>query len=59
MNVLILTFFVSIILAVGGIVLYVYGFKAGSHEHLDRLALLPLEDDVFSEPPDNALGSKP
>ena len=46
MNALFLTLFVSIILALGGVLLFAFAFKQRDHEHVDRLSLLPLHDDV-------------
>lgn len=45
MEVLILTLFVSLTLAAMGVGLFVWTIKSGSHEHADRLALLPIESD--------------
>ncbi len=45
MNVVVLQVFVSLMLVAGSIVLFVYSVRQGDHEHVDRLALAPLEDD--------------
>ena len=45
MDVLILTIFVSLTLASLGVGLFIWTVRRGTHEHLDHLALLPLEDD--------------
>ncbi|HPF35991.1 MAG TPA: cytochrome oxidase [Candidatus Krumholzibacteria bacterium] len=45
MDVLMVTAFVSLLLVVAGIVLFVSRVKAGDFEHGDRLSLLPLADD--------------
>jgi hypothetical protein len=45
MEVLILQVFVSLLLVVGSILLFVFSVKQRDHEHADRLALLPLESD--------------
>ncbi len=45
MDVLTATIFVSLLLVVGGLVLFVSRLKSGDFEHGDRLTLLPLEDD--------------
>lgn len=45
MNALLLTMFVSSVLAVLGLALFVNMVKQKDHEHADRLSLLPLEDD--------------
>ena len=44
MEVLILTTFVSVFLAAGGVGLFVWSVKARTFDHSDRLAILPLED---------------
>ena len=46
MNALLLTLFVSLILVLGSAVLFGFLYRAHTHEHADRLALLPLEDDA-------------
>jgi cbb3-type cytochrome oxidase maturation protein len=45
MDVLIVTVFVSLILVVAGLVLFVHRLRQGDFEHGDRLSLLPLEED--------------
>lgn len=50
MNVLVITVFVSLILAVAGVVLFVSRVREGDFEHGDRLSLLPLGDDTGSKP---------
>ncbi|MCS6856671.1 MAG: cbb3-type cytochrome oxidase assembly protein CcoS [Sandaracinaceae bacterium] len=45
MSVLILTIFVSIVLAAFGMVLFAWSTRIGTFDHLDRLSILPLEDD--------------
>ena len=49
MDALILTLFVSLVLAGAGIGLFIWSVKEGTHEHTERLALLPIEDD---DPPE-------
>ena len=44
MEVLILTTFVSVLLAAGGVGLFVWSVRARTFDHADRLAILPLED---------------
>ena len=44
MDVLKITVFISLLLAVAGLVLYVSRVKQGDMDHGDRLSLLPLED---------------
>ena len=46
MNVLVITVFASLMLVVGGLVLFVSRIRAGDFDHGDRLSLLPLEDDL-------------
>lgn len=45
MDILILQVFVSLVLVVGGVILYGFTCRQRSFEHSDRLALLPVEDD--------------
>ncbi|MBC8422812.1 cytochrome oxidase [bacterium] len=45
MDVLTATIFVSLLLVVGGLVLFVSRLRSGDFEHGDRLTLLPLDDD--------------
>ena len=45
MNALYLTLFVSAVLVGGAATLFAYLHRARSHEHSDRMALLPLLDD--------------
>jgi hypothetical protein len=59
------TAFVSLMLVIAGVVLFVSRAKAGDFEHGDRLSLLPLADDEGTgagdagEGPDAALDSEP
>jgi len=46
MNILIITVFASLMLVVGGLVLFVSRIRAGDFDHGDRLSLLPLEEDL-------------
>lgn len=55
MDILIVTLFVSLLLVVAGLVLFVLRLGAGDFEHGERLSLLPLEQD---EPADS-LEEKP
>lgn len=48
MTVLALQIFVSLLLVFGAVLLLAFSVKHGDHEHADRLALLPLEDDERS-----------
>lgn len=45
MDVLILTVFVSVVLVIGEIVFFAWNLHHGSHDHAERLSLLPLEHD--------------
>ncbi|MCE9667629.1 cytochrome oxidase [Myxococcus stipitatus] len=45
MNVLVLQVFVSLMLVASSVLLFVYSVKHRDHEHADRLALFPLEED--------------
>lgn len=46
MSVMLLQVFVSLMLVVGSVVLFVWTVKSRTLEHADRLSLAPLEDDV-------------
>lgn len=45
MDVLTATIFVSLLLVIGGLLLFVTRLRSGDFEHGDRLSLLPLDDD--------------
>jgi hypothetical protein len=45
MSALALQVFVSLTLAAGGALLFIYSWRQRDSEHHDRLSLLPLEDD--------------
>lgn len=45
MEVVILLVFVSFVLVIGAVVFFAWSVREGTHQHADRLALLPLEDD--------------
>ncbi|MCC6877860.1 MAG: cbb3-type cytochrome oxidase assembly protein CcoS [Sandaracinaceae bacterium] len=45
MEVLILLIFVSLVLAAAAVAFFVITLRSGSHEHTDRLALLPIEPE--------------
>jgi len=49
LDVLKVTVFISLLLAVAGLVLFVSRVKQGDLEHSDRLSLLPLEEDEQSD----------
>ena len=48
MSVIVLQVFVSLMLVVGSVVLFVWVIRSRTLEHSDRLALMPLEDDDSS-----------
>jgi cbb3-type cytochrome oxidase maturation protein len=48
MEVLILLVFISVVLATGGVGFFVWNVRQQAHQHTDRLALLPLQDDAPS-----------
>lgn len=45
MSVIVLQVFVSLMLVAGSVVLFVYTVRSRTLEHVDRLALAPLEED--------------
>jgi cbb3-type cytochrome oxidase maturation protein len=45
MEILILTVFVSLMLVTGELVFFAWNLLQGTHDHSDRLSLLPLEDE--------------
>ena len=49
MDILIVTLFVSLVLVLAGLVLFVLRMRAGDFDHGDRLSLLPLQDDEPAE----------
>ena len=52
MSVIVLQVFVSLMLVVGSVVLFVWMVRSRTLEHSERLSLKPLEDDV-SYPSEN------
>ena len=46
MEVLVLQVFVSLVLVASGLLLFAFSAKQRDHEHADRLALTPLDDDT-------------
>jgi cbb3-type cytochrome oxidase maturation protein len=48
MEVLILTVFVSLTLVAGELIFFAWNVRHGSHDHSDRLSLLPLEDERWT-----------
>jgi nitrogen fixation-related uncharacterized protein len=45
MNVMILQVFVSLMLVLGSVVLFIFTVRSRTFEHSERLSLKPLEDD--------------
>ena len=45
MEVLILTVFVSVALVAGELLFFAWNIRNGNHDHVERLTLLPLEQD--------------
>ncbi len=45
MDVIPLLVFCSLVLVAASILLFLYSVKQGDHEHVDRLSLLPLEEE--------------
>ncbi|MDP2271547.1 MAG: cbb3-type cytochrome oxidase assembly protein CcoS [Archangium sp.] len=45
MNVIVLQVFVSLMLVVGSLVLFVWTVRAGTLDHADRLSLAPLNEE--------------
>lgn len=48
MSVIVLQVFVSLMLVVGSVVLFIWTVRSRTLEHADRLSLAPLEDDAPS-----------
>ncbi|MCB0272033.1 MAG: cbb3-type cytochrome oxidase assembly protein [Bdellovibrionales bacterium] len=49
MNILILLIFVSIVLVVGAVVLFLHSVKNQDFDHIEELSLLPLEEDQHAD----------
>jgi len=49
MDVLILTAFVSLVLVIAGLLFFAWNLRQGSHQHADRLMLLPLADESSAD----------
>lgn len=49
MEVLVLQVFVSLMLVVSSLVLFAYSARRRDHEHADRLALFPIEEESTRE----------
>lgn len=45
MNILIVLVFISLVLVLGGVLFYDYSARNRDLDHVDRISLLPLEDD--------------
>lgn len=45
MNAIFLTLFVSLVLVGGAMLLFAFLFAQRTHDHADRMSLLPLQDD--------------
>jgi cbb3-type cytochrome oxidase maturation protein len=58
-DVLLITVFVSLLLVVGGLVLFFVRLRAGDFDHGDRLSLLPLADDPAGAPVPEANPQEP
>lgn len=50
MNALVLQVFVSLVLVVSSLVLWLFTHRARDLDHTDRLSLLPLEDELTTPP---------
>lgn len=63
MNVIVLQLFVSLMLVLGSIVLFIASVRQRDHEHTDRLALAPLEPEQTvpstPDPPDPITSKEP
>ncbi len=53
MEALMLTVFVSILLVAASLLFFAWNLHHGSHDHSERLALLPLEEDARLAPPES------
>lgn len=51
MSVIVLQVFVSLMLVVGSVVLFIWTVRSRTLDHADRLSLAPLEDDLKSTVP--------
>ena len=58
MNVVPLLVVCSLCLAAFGVLLFVWSTRNQDHEHADRLALLPLEDDAHGTPSERVTGER-
>jgi cbb3-type cytochrome oxidase maturation protein len=51
MEVLILTVFISLLLVATELLFFAWNLHQGTHDHADRLSLLPLEEDAIARAP--------
>ena len=51
MEVLVLTVFVSLVLAGAGVLFFAWNVRSRAHEHIEELSLLPLEEELNSARP--------
>ncbi len=51
MSVMLLQVFVSLMLVLSSVVLFIFTVKSRTFEHADRLSLTPLEEDDVNAPP--------
>jgi len=49
-EILILTVFVSLIVAAAGVLFFAWNIHHRAHEHIEQLSLLPLEEEARREP---------
>lgn len=50
--------FVSLLLVLGSVLLFLFSARQRDFDHADRLALLPVEDDHSAPQPTSAEGTK-
>jgi hypothetical protein len=58
-NVILLQVFVSLMLVAGSVLLFAVSIRYRDHEHADRLALFPLEEDSAPKAPPAPEPSQP
>lgn len=59
MNVVLLTLFVSLVLVFMAVILFAWSYVKGEYQHVDRVALFPLEEDTVTKPKANTMGMGP
>lgn len=59
MNVMVLQVFVSLMLVLGAVVLFIFTVKSRTFEHTERLSLAPLEDDRLEPPAPTSTSGSP